>query len=274
MTPWEPVPAPEPNPLPERRGPGPAAAQLSASRRLGYCGSTREGSLQLEALPPQSGRTFHFRVVGNHAVSRGAIAAAVALALLFFWLLTLGVPSPPAKLSREARIELAVTMQRISTLAKAGTGTLCVIACLLVAYTRRAYTLHVEGDGQGGLVIEGGIPPQPRRTLPADHGPYRLIVLRKLRDDIPASDVPVDRLHLLARAQEDPTADSMLSGLLATHVSVVDGRGDQTSLLQIPEPLPGKLDQVMNDLRAASHGTLHPIRGGGMALQLPDHGKS
>lgn len=229
--------------------------------------------MQLESLPPQSGRSFHFHVVGNHSVSRGAIAAAVALVLLFSWLLWVGVPSPPAKLSREARVELVLAMQRISTLGKAGTGTLCIVAFLLVAYTRRGYHLHVEGDGHGGLVVEGGSPPRPRQVLPGDHGPYRLIVLRKLRDDIPASDVPVDRLHLLARAQEDPTGDVLLSGLLATHVSIVDGRGDQTSLLQVPAPLPGNLEAVMNDLRAASHGTLHPIRGGGMALQLPDRGE-
>jgi hypothetical protein len=65
----------------------------------------------------------------------------------------------------------------------------------------------------------------------------------------------------------------MLSGLLATHVSLVDGRGDQIKLMQIPEPLPENLEKVMNDLRAASHGTLHPIRGGGMAIQLPAHGE-
>ena len=230
-----------------------------------------EDALQLESIPPQSGRTFHFRVVGNHAVSRGAMAAAVALGLIFFWLISVGVPSPPAKLSKEARVELALTMQRISTLARAGTGTLCVVACLLVGYSRRGYSLHVEGDGQGGLVVEGGVPPRAREILPADHGPYRVVVLRKLRDDIPAADVPVDRLHLLARAQEDPTADSMLSGLLATHISVVDGRGDQINLMTIAEPLPGDLEAVMNDLRASSHGTIKTIRGGGMALQLPDH---
>lgn len=228
----------------------------------------------MASIAPQAGRSFHFRVEGNHAVSRGAIAAAVGLALACGFLFWVGVPSPPAKLSPEARLELALTMQRVSTLAKAGTGTLFVVACLLVYYSRRAYVLHVEGDGQGGLVVEGGVPPRERHIMPADHGPYRLIVLRKVRDDVPASDVPVDRLHLLARAQEDATADSLLEGLLATHVSIVDGRGDQTPLLKLPEPLPANLKDVMNDLRAASHGTIQPIRGGGMALQLPGHGES
>lgn len=229
--------------------------------------------MQLEALAPQSGRTFSLRARGNHPPSKILLFGAVLFGLVFLWLLSLGtLPSPP-RLSPQSAAEFQLILRRILTLGKVAFGILfgaCLAGFLI---SRRSYELIIEGDSQGALLLEGTLVDGRRRMLRPEFGPYRLAVVRKVRDDLPAGGLDQSDLHLYAVAQEDDRADEALLAFLRTQILVIDKEDEPEVLLDAPELLPTGVEEVMNSLRTQCNGTLEKVRGGGFVLHVPPAGK-
>jgi len=147
-------------------------------------------------------------------------------------------------------------------------------ACLTgFAISRRSYDLIVEGDTLGAVLLEGTVVSGRTRSLRPEFGPYRLALIRKVRDDLPAGSLGQSELHLYAVAQEDSRADEALRPFLRTQLLVIDKDNEPEILLDVPECLPGNAEAVMNSLRTSCNGTLEKVRGGGFVLHLPSLGR-
>ncbi len=228
--------------------------------------------MQLQSLPPRPGKSFYLKVTGNHRLSKPLLGLAVLSTTVFLWSIFSPVPQVPASVTGPARIELMLTLQSIFNLLRIGTGLFALLAGLGVGYSIRSFSLHLEGLDSGGVNAEAHALPLKTMHFKPELGPYRVVILRKLRDDLPMSAVYQDHKHLFAVASEDTRGDSTLGEYLVTQVALVDTNGERTLLMSVPASLPENTQEVMEQLRAHSSGELSEVRGGGYQLLLSKTG--
>jgi hypothetical protein len=229
--------------------------------------------MKLDTQVPRSGRTFHLKICGNHQPNKLLLFGAVLFGLVFCWLLSLGRLPLPRGLSAQTAAELHLSLTRALTLIRVAFGIFFAAFVAGFALSRRAYELIIEGDTQGGIQLEGSTVQGHTRLLRPEAGPYRLAILRKVRDDLPASALDQTDLHLYAASQEDARADPALQRFLRTQILILDKEAEPETLLEVPELLPENVEEVMSSLKTTCNGTLETVRGGGYLLHIPARGK-
>lgn len=224
--------------------------------------------MNLVATAPPSGKTFHLRIQGRRKPSPLWIFATLAGLVLTLFLFLFEVPGPgPDATARRVQILKAATLARQTGLA--GLGLFLALGASMVAIGMREFRIVIEGEPSGGLLLKGTSLRGGVTRLDPSKGPYRLAVVRKIRDDLPASKMDMTRMHILASAQEDGTFDSAVSDMIRTDIFLLDRDNTRTEVFSIAGQFPGNVHEVLEALRMHCKGSVEKIRGGGSMLRIP-----
>lgn len=223
--------------------------------------------MKLEAVPPKGGETFHLKVTGTQSVNRGLLTLGIFLGVVGICLFMLGPPPVADDATRQQIVALYQVLSIALTLAFS-------VVVGVAMHSAQDFDLHIFGETDGSLKVDGLLGDEPRRDYLPDDGPYSLAIIRRVTSDVPMGSVDVVQQESFAKAQDEASSGSDVAYFLRTEVALIDGDANHHSLLLVSEVFPGEAEAVLNELRATAQGHVEHLRGGGYVLRLPRHARA